>query len=107
MKKQMGGLISNVHKRRGQFSYSVKMIKYLIRSLHSQTHAIKDSQDLASPKTPKMADFDHEYQVFQIVESEVHKVNPQHVEKVKKIKENPERNIIESARGKFLSRFSN
>jgi hypothetical protein len=89
MKKQMGGLISSVHKRREQFSYSIKIIKYLIKTLLSQTHVLKDSKQFPIEKAAKTKDLDNEYQVFQIIESEVHKKNKNHIEKVRMVKDGP------------------
>jgi hypothetical protein len=69
----MGGVISLVHKRREKFSYGVKTIKYLIRTLSSQIHVLKADKVILQEKTPKTKELNDQYQVFQIIETEVHK----------------------------------
>ena len=75
-----------MHKKRKTFPYLVKTISQIIKALDKQNSYMHNTRSLEGPIIPKRKDFENEYQVFQIVENEVHKGNKYHTENVKKIK---------------------
>lgn len=56
-------------------------------ALQSATHAIRDTNEFPDQESPRVRDFEQEYQVFQIVEAEVHKNNKNFMDKFNSMKQ--------------------
>jgi hypothetical protein len=56
-------------------------------ALQSATHAIRDANEFPDQESPRVKDFEQEYQVFQIVEAEVHKNNKNFMDKFNSMKQ--------------------